>query len=185
MSGSVVISYVLGEGLGDVPPSLPSDQLAILNAEEWVVRERWFLGSVDVQVGGSVWGYRNTPLLDFALALRYAVNILAADGAIEFDAEGGPNLRLEQIGDAVRVVDTRSGTEGECSFVDLVGSAGRFLRSLVDEVTKARPDVLLNDVVRTAFRESGARQLNQEAFGRYSRAGQIRGKLLKRQASQG
>ncbi|MCX4696418.1 hypothetical protein [Streptomyces sp. NBC_01408] len=185
MSESVVISYLLGEGGEEGSPSRLGDQLAILNAEEWVVRERWFLGSVDLQIGGVTWAYKNTPLLDFALALRYAVNILAADGVIEFDAEGGPKVRLQLIGETARVADLRSGLEGECSFVDLVGSAGRFLRSLLDDITRARPDFLLNDVVRMAFRESGARQLNEEAFGRYSRAGQIRGKLLKRQAAQG
>ncbi|MFE5677134.1 hypothetical protein ACFQ7B_24675 [Streptomyces erythrochromogenes] len=185
MNESFGISYRIDGDLGSDSTSNAADRLAILEEEEWVVRERWFDGSVDFRVGGSAWEYKGTPLLDFALALRYTVNILAANGEAQFDAQGGATLRLALVGANVKIEDVQKRESGECSFVDLVGSAARFLRELVDEITRARPDFLLNEVVRQAFRESGARELGEDSFSRYSRAGQLRGKLLKQRNAQG
>ncbi|MFJ9080754.1 hypothetical protein ACIRO3_36805 [Streptomyces sp. NPDC102278] len=149
----------------------------ILNSEEWTVRERWFNGSMDLRFSDASFEYSDTPLLDCALALRYAVNILAADSAASVDLNGGPQIQLTLDGARVTVRAAHNEIVAECNFVDLVRAASVFFRDLVNEITRIRPEFIVNQTVEAAYREAGVRQLGREQFLRHSHAIRLRHKL--------
>lgn len=175
MLGRVDLSYVDDWDFdSEFPGSGDEKRLRIASAEEWEVRERWFIGSVSLRVGEALFDYAKTPLLDFSLSLRHALNLLAADGCSTFIADGGSELRLSLDGGTVELRRAGSGAIGVVEFVDLAKASARFMREFIDDRTRSLPDLLLNDSIERMYRESGARELGRDRFLRHSRAVGIR-----------
>ena len=175
MPGLVDLSYAKNwefdpvfSGQGDV------DRSRIATAEEWLVRERWFVGSVSFRMGEAIYEYGRTPFLDFSMSLRYALNLLAADGNSKFVTEGGSEISFSLNGGNVESRRGGSDVVGVVEFVDLAKASARFMREFIDDCTRSFPDLLLNDSIERIFRESGARELGRDRFLRHSRAVSIR-----------
>ncbi|WP_225840623.1 hypothetical protein [Streptomyces sp. NK08204] len=178
MSGLADLSYAKNwefdpevSGQGDV------DRSRIAAAEEWVVRERWFIGSLSFRVGEAIYEYGRTPLLDFSMSLRYALNLLAADGDSTLVAEGGSEIHLSLDGRHVESRRRGSDVVGVAEFVDLAKVSAKFMREFIDDCTRLVPDLLLNDSIERIYRESGARELGRDRFLRHSRAVSIRNSM--------
>jgi hypothetical protein len=147
---------------------------AIIAAPEWQVREQWFTANVELRVASAAIGYVRTPVIDYAMALRFSLEALAADGASSFSVAGGPRLEMARR-DAV--VDIRHGNEYLASgveFIDMMNACVLLRRNFIDDVTSRHPELLLNDLIESLFRESGLRERGRERFNRHSHAVKLR-----------
>ncbi|MEU7046788.1 hypothetical protein AB0A77_37905 [Streptomyces varsoviensis] len=149
-------------------------QRRIVETEEWVVRERWFIGSVSLRVGDALFEHVKTPLLDYSMSLRHALNALAADNRSTFSPTGGQEIQLSMESGSVELSRPGGDVTGISDFASLAKVAARFMREFIDEHTQAFPDLLLNGAIERIYRESGARELGEERFLRHSRAVRMR-----------
>jgi hypothetical protein len=151
---------------------------SILAAEEWKVRERWFAADVSLSTAGYSAEYIRTPLIDYAMALRYSLEMVAVDGLSRFSASGGPTLTMVRRGSDVEIRHGR-GTEVTAELADLLGACVHFRRRFIDEITSRFPGLLLNRLIEVLFRESGLREMSRERFIRHSRAARLRSELTR------
>ncbi|MFF3793600.1 hypothetical protein ACFYXW_26725 [Streptomyces sp. NPDC001981] len=178
MFGRVDLSYLDDWDFdSEFPGSGDEKRLRIVSAEEWAVRERWFIGSVSLRVGEALFDYGETPLLDFSLSLRHALNLLAADDYSTFIADGGSELQLSLDRGIVELRRVGSDVVGVVEFVDLAKASARFMREFIDDRTQSIPDLLLNDSIERIYRESGARELGRDRFLLHSRAVRVRNSM--------
>ena len=175
---SVTITYSSGWESTSEFPAGGSDEgrLSIVAAEEWRVRERWFAADVSLSAAGYSAEYFRTPLVDYAMALRYSLEMAAVDGLSRFSASGGPVLVLVRRGNCVEIRQG-PGTEAVVEFAELVSACARFRRLFIDEVTARFPDLLLNELIERLFRDSGLRGASRDRFLRHSRAVKLRNEL--------
>ncbi|MFD3571566.1 hypothetical protein [Streptomyces sp. NPDC058671] len=135
----------------------------ILTRQEWQVRETWFSGSAEILIGDARFLYKNTPLLDLALGLRFTVGLLAADGMATMDVPGGPGIRLAVTGNKV-ITQSGEEDEGVCEFIDLAHASSVFIRALTDQIVQYRPEFLFADLIERTYRESGVREMSRDRF---------------------
>lgn len=159
MAGTVCVTYSSDwKSMSEFPRGIDDeDRRTIIAAPEWQVRERWFAADVSPQAGSFLAHYVRTPPIDYAMAFRYSLEMLAADGVSSFSASGGPGLEMVRHRGAVDII------QGDCiasgiEFVDLLGACVSFRRQFIDELTECFPDLLLNDLIESLFRESGLRE---------------------------
>jgi len=130
------------------------DRRTIIAAPEWQVRERWFAADVSLLAGSFLAHYVRTPPIDYAMAFRYSLEMLAVDGVSSFSASGGPGLEMVRHVGAVDIIQSDRIASG-IEFVDLLGACVSFRRQFIDELTECFPDLLLNDLIEFLFWESG------------------------------
>jgi hypothetical protein len=173
---TATLTYSPGWAFNCEPPDETIERrLKIKNADEWEVRELWFTGSVLLRIGDVNFEYRNTPLLDFGMALQCALHLLAAEGGVDFVVNGGARILFSLHGSKVESLNR--GDVGECEYVHLVAASTLFVRNFIDECTKRFPEALINDVIERLFRESGVRELGRDRFLLHSQAVRIRESL--------
>lgn len=149
---------------------------SIIAAEGWKVRERWFAADVLLSTVGYSAEYFRTPLIDYAMALSYSLEMVAVDGLSRFSASGGPTLVMVRRGNDVEIRQGH-GTEAVVEFAELVSACVRFRRRFIDEITARFPDLLLNELIEMLFRDSGLREVGRGQFLRHSRAVKLRNEL--------
>ncbi|MFD8789746.1 hypothetical protein [Streptomyces vinaceus] len=176
MTRTADLTFLIGPHFG-VEYSLSG--LEILKAEEWRIREQWFDGSVALRIGDALLEREGTPLLDFALALRYSVNLLAADGAAVMHVADGPAVRLGVESGAVQAQVGNAGVIGVCDFIDLAHASSVFTRDLIDTIVAKRPEFLLSDAIERVYRESGVRELSRERFLTHTQMMRTRSEMIR------
>jgi hypothetical protein len=178
MASGVCLTYSSDwESMNDFPMGIGDEvRRTIIAAPEWQVRERWFAADVSLQAGSFLVNYVRTPLIDYAMAFRYSLEMLAVDGVSSFSASGGSRLDMVRHGSAVDILKADN-IMGSVEIVDLLSACVSFRRQFIDEVTERFPDLLLNDLIEFLFRESGLREKDRERFARHSRAVKLRNEL--------
>jgi hypothetical protein len=178
MASIVCVTYSSDwESMSEFPAGIGDEvRRTIIAAPEWQVRERWFAADVSLQAGSFLAHYVRTPLIDYAMAFRYSLEMLAVDGVSSFSASGGPRLDMVRHGGAVDILQDDHITSS-IEIVDLLSACVSFRRQFIDEVTERFPDLLLNDLIEFLFRESGLREKDRERFVSHSRAVNLRNKL--------
>jgi hypothetical protein len=134
------------------------------------------LTDVSLSTAGYSAEYFRTPLIDYALALRYSLEMVAVNDLSRFSASGGPTLVWVRRGNGVEIGQSH-GTEAVVDFADLVSACVRFRRQFIDEITARFPDLLLNELVERLFRDSGLGEAGRDQFLRHSRAVKLRNEL--------
>jgi hypothetical protein len=176
----VSIAYASGweDGGGFPSGSGLVERKAILTAEEWMVRERWFFSDITLAAAGQAIKYTKAPVVDFIMALTYSLDKVAADGASRFRVDGGPALALER---AEGKVDIRggSGFGAVVDFIDMAGACAIFRRQFIDEVTLKFPDLLMNDLIERLFRGSGLRETSRDHFLRHKEAARLKNEIMR------
>lgn len=150
-------------------------RVKMMHSDEWEVKERWFIGSVSLQIGDAGYRYLNTPLLDFGLALQNTLHFLAVRNNVELVVDGGERLPLALRAGMVEV--SSGGKVGTCEYADLVASSTIFLRDFIDECTRKIPDILVNSTMERLYRESGVRELGRDRFLLHSQAVRMRNSM--------
>jgi hypothetical protein len=178
MTNVVSISYSPEwESTSDFPAGGNDEsRRVIIAAPEWQVRERWFAADVSLQAGSLSAHYARTPLIDYAMALRYSLEMLAVDDVSSFPASGGPRLEMARNGGTVDIRQSGRLTSG-IEFADLVSACAYFRRKFIDEATSRYPEILLNGLIESLFRESGLREKDRNRFKRHSDAVKLRNRL--------
>lgn len=175
MATAVSITYSADwDALSEFPRGdSDEDRRAIISAQEWQVREQWFAANISLHAGSFLVEYVRAPLIDFAMAFRYSLDELAADGLSSFSVSGGSRLDMLRKDNLVEIGQGGLIARG-IEFADVLGACVHFRRRLVDELTSKFPDLLLNGLIEFLFRESGLREKDRERFRRHTRAVKLR-----------
>lgn len=143
----------------------------LVNLPEWQIRERSFFGDISLEIDGVEFHYRHVPVFDFLFSWRYSLDALVLDGTTEMElAERAGPTRLALSGPDVSLRHLSTGASASCTYVELLRAVLRFGRDVLEELTRAHPDLLVNDAVEQLYRDLGMRGLGEEQFARHSAA---------------
>jgi len=167
------MTIVLEAALG--PESSTTGQLGddarvarIVASPEWEVREESFLAGITFQVGNLLLNRNRAPVIDFAMSLRSALDILVIDGVSELKFQGTTDrIRFSLMGDLVEIRASYAKGVATCSFVSIRRAALIFARDSLDRITEAAPGLLKNGFVEYLYRDFAVREKGEEQFRRH------------------
>ncbi|MFI5933878.1 hypothetical protein [Actinoplanes sp. NPDC051494] len=143
---------------------------AIVCAEEWEVRERFFIADVTFLIDGIDLSRSAEALIDFGMSLRSSLDELAMSGTSELQFQGTPSrIKFALTGADVHVSANFAEGEAICPYIELYRAVLVFVRDALDAVTRAAPEILKNDFIEYLYRTYAVREKGNDQFMRHGR----------------
>ncbi|MEU1418104.1 hypothetical protein [Streptomyces sp. NPDC005731] len=129
---------------------------AVVRLPEWQLRAMSFLGDVSLDIGGVEFRFTDIPVLDFIMSWRFGLEELTLRGAVRIELlEGQGHVPLSLADPTVTIA--WDGRSASCSFVELLRAILSFAQSVLDDLTRANPHLLVNDFMEGLHRGVGMR----------------------------
>ncbi|MGC5344367.1 hypothetical protein [Streptomyces sp. DT171] len=171
MEQAISISWEPGK-IGAVAETVASgSDDDIIGLKGYVIRERSFFGDIMLSMGGMDFPFPRTPVLDFIISWKFSLDEVALTGVSDvgiIDKYHVTRLALRDY--EVVAMSTETQATVSVPFVEILAAILRFTRSVLDEITREYPDLLMNDFMENLFRGSLMRELGEEQFLRHSAA---------------